>query len=298
MNITEATSLFAEAQAAPVAYVDLSLVTDRVPIDMGTRQVKFPASVQRLGVQYDHLAEKVTFEADRYVDGVDLAQHTIAVQWANGENGGIYPVTEIDLGVDGKILFNWTISGNMTQNATALAFSIHFYSVLDGQFTYSLYTVPTSKEITAGLAAGEREGGNITPDEIAVYVQRMSDLNKEISATMQQIAAKAAEVSDLADAAGESAAASAESEQASYSNSDAATKSAQAAAASAQEARNSADAIAVQVSLAQSYAVGGTGNRPGEDTDNAKYYMEQAREITGTEEITSTEIDQAFPVSV
>ena len=298
MNITEATSLFSEAQVAPVSYVDLSLVTDRVPIDMGTRQVKFPAGVQRLGVQYDHLAERVTFEVDRYVDGVDLAQHTIAVQWTNGENGGIYPVTEIDLGTDDKILFNWTISGNMTQHATALAFSVHFYSILDGQFTYSLYTVPASKEITAGLATGGQEVGNIAPDEIDVYIQRMSDLNKEIAATMQQIAAKAAEVSGMADAAAESAHASAESEQASSSSSDAAARSAQAAATSAQEARNSADAITAQASLAQSYAVGGTGNRPGEDTDNAKYYMEQAREITGTEEITSAEIDQAFTAVV
>lgn len=291
MNITEATSLFAAAQAAPVAYVDLSLVSDRVPVDMGTRQVKFPAGVQRLGVQYDHLAEKVTFETDRYVDGVDLAQHTIAVQWANGENGGIYPVTEIDLGMDGKILFNWTISGNMTQNATALAFSIHFYSILDGQFTYSLYTVPASREITAGLAAGGQEGGNITPDEIAVYLQRMSDLNKEITAAMQQVAARVAEVSGMADAAAESAAASAQAELDSAANSDAAAKS-------AQLAKECADTVGAQVSMAQSYAVGGTGTRQGEDTDNAKYYMEQAREITGTEEITSAEIDQAFTAGI
>lgn len=33
--------------------------------------------------------------------------------------------------------------------------------------------------------------------------------------------------------------------------------------------------------LAESYAVGGTGTREGEDTDNAKYYMEQAKQQTG-----------------
>lgn len=32
--------------------------------------------------------------------------------------------------------------------------------------------------------------------------------------------------------------------------------------------------------LAESYAVGGTGTREGEDTDNAKYYMEQAKQQT------------------
>lgn len=33
--------------------------------------------------------------------------------------------------------------------------------------------------------------------------------------------------------------------------------------------------------LAESYAVGGTGTREGEDVDNAKYYMEQAKQQTG-----------------
>ena len=33
--------------------------------------------------------------------------------------------------------------------------------------------------------------------------------------------------------------------------------------------------------LAESYAIGGTGTREGEDTDNAKYYMEKAKQQTG-----------------
>lgn len=33
--------------------------------------------------------------------------------------------------------------------------------------------------------------------------------------------------------------------------------------------------------LSESYAIGGTGTREGEDTDNAKYYMEQAKKQTG-----------------
>lgn len=46
------------------------------------------------------------------------------------------------------------------------------------------------------------------------------------------------------------------------------------AAASAQSANDKAV-------LSKSYAVGGTGTRQGEDTDNAKYYMEQAKGQTG-----------------
>lgn len=48
--------------------------------------------------------------------------------------------------------------------------------------------------------------------------------------------------------------------------------------ANAAKSAQNADAEAL---LAKSYSVGGTGTRDGEDVDNAKYYMEQARQQTG-----------------
>ena len=48
--------------------------------------------------------------------------------------------------------------------------------------------------------------------------------------------------------------------------------------ANAAKSAQNADADAL---LAKSYSVGGTGTREGEDVDNAKYYMEQARQQTG-----------------
>lgn len=50
------------------------------------------------------------------------------------------------------------------------------------------------------------------------------------------------------------------------------------AAAAAEASASSVDGIAKQ---SESYAVGGTGTRDGEDTDNAKYYCEQAHAIAG-----------------
>lgn len=54
------------------------------------------------------------------------------------------------------------------------------------------------------------------------------------------------------------------------------TQQAQNAAGSASSASSSANNAHADALLAQSYAVGGTGIRSGEDTDNAKYYKEQA----------------------
>ena len=50
------------------------------------------------------------------------------------------------------------------------------------------------------------------------------------------------------------------------------------AQASAQSAAQSADDADYDAKLAQSYAVGGTGTREGEDADNAKYYSEKSQE--------------------
>lgn len=55
------------------------------------------------------------------------------------------------------------------------------------------------------------------------------------------------------------------------------TSNVNAASSSAASAASSATDAAADAKLAQSYAIGGSGMRDGEDTDNAKYYAEQAR---------------------
>ena len=53
-------------------------------------------------------------------------------------------------------------------------------------------------------------------------------------------------------------------------------ENAQIASEKAAQAAASAESVENTASLSESYAVGGTGTRDGEDTDNAKYYKEQA----------------------
>ena len=57
---------------------------------------------------------------------------------------------------------------------------------------------------------------------------------------------------------------------------------------SATNASNSADIAQSNATLSESYAVGGTGTREGEDTDNAKYYYEQAKAVSNVD-IATTE---------
>ena len=54
-----------------------------------------------------------------------------------------------------------------------------------------------------------------------------------------------------------------------------------AAAGSAQSAAQSASEVEDEATLARSWAVGGTGTREGEDTNNAKYWSDNAQSIAG-----------------
>ena len=63
---------------------------------------------------------------------------------------------------------------------------------------------------------------------------------------------------------------------------ESATTSKDAAATSAQNASNSANYARANATRAESYAIGGTSSRSGEDTDNAKYYAQQAKKSAET----------------
>lgn len=74
------------------------------------------------------------------------------------------------------------------------------------------------------------------------------------------------------------------------SASESATSAGNAATIANQKA-NAADTSAI---LSQSYAKGGTGTRVGEDADNAKYYMEQAKAAAGGDFATRTELTEGL----
>lgn len=87
------------------------------------------------------------------------------------------------------------------------------------------------------------------------------------------------------DAAGTATGAASSASQSAASASGSASQASAAAAAAAQSAA-SVDGIN---KTAQSWAVGGTGTRPGEDTDNAKYWAKKAQAAVGGDFATKTE---------
>ena len=134
----------------------------------------------------------------------------------------------------------------------------------------------------------------------AAAEQARADENTGIVAQATAQANAAAQSAGIASASAQTAqsAASSAGTAASTASSAASTASAAAEAASgfASQAQSSAAAAAQSAAsvdginkTAQSWAVGGTGTRPGEDTDNAKYWAEQAQAVVGGDFATKVE---------
>lgn len=114
---------------------------------------------------------------------------------------------------------------------------------------------------------------------------KTSETNAKASETAAEKSATAAAISETNAKASETSAsqsaATATSEAASASQSaSTAIDKATIATQKATEIIGKAESAADSATKAQSYAVGGTGSREGEDFDNAKYYYQQAKDIS------------------
>ncbi len=106
------------------------------------------------------------------------------------------------------------------------------------------------------------------------------------SASAQASATAAAQSAQTAQSAARTAANAASTASAAAEAASGSASQAQSSAAAAAQSAASVDGIN---KTAQSWAVGGTGTREGEDTNNAKYWAEQAQAVVGGDFATKTE---------
>ena len=91
------------------------------------RVINVPESLKRLGVQYDHDIETVTFDCPRYWDEHDMSEMNIYVNYLRADNeSGIYKVMDpvVDSDDPSIMHFDWTISRNVTEVYGQIAFLV------------------------------------------------------------------------------------------------------------------------------------------------------------------------------
>lgn len=148
--------------------------------------------------------------------------------------------------------------------------------------------VEVAKAESSQQAAAKSEANAKASEDAAKASEtaaKTSETNAKASETAAAKSATAAAISETNAKASETSAsqsaATATSEAASASQSaSTATDKANIATQKATEIIGKAESAADSATKAQSYAVGGTGSREGEDSDNAKYYFEQVKDVS------------------
>lgn len=173
-----------------------------------------------------------------------------------------------------------TLADGTTQRISLSAFITETEFVDSDQIDFSV----SSHKVTATIKQGSITDAMLSSGLVTMlqgYVSSAAGSATNASTSAAAAAGSASAASGSAGAAAASAAAAAASETAAASSASSAAASAQAAATSETNAGNSATEAAGSATNAQSWAVGGTGTRSGEDTNNSRYWCEQAQQAAG-----------------
>lgn len=96
------------------------------------RFITVPSTLKRIGVQYDHNIETVTFDCIRFWDGVDLSKMKIYINYMRPDKTkGCYLAENVTVDdTDETIMhFKWTISNHVTQYKGSIVFLVCIKSV-------------------------------------------------------------------------------------------------------------------------------------------------------------------------
>ena len=134
----------------------LPLDEDVFSIDANSRNITVPSSFARngIGVQGDEMAEVLYFTIDRYFDAQDLADGNkhIAIQWETRNNKGFTKNFGKDTeSIEGKVIFGWPITKEITENSGTIKFIVRIYSIKDDTLAYSFATLPAEVTINPTL---------------------------------------------------------------------------------------------------------------------------------------------------
>lgn len=156
----------------------------------GDRFITVPDNLKRLGVQFDHNMETVTFDCPRYWDDRDMSEMAVYINYmlSNGY-GDRYPADNVR--ADGEVMhFEWTISRNVTQVDGSISFLVCVMKTDANGDEERHWNSELNQDcyISKGMESEEHPALKY-PDEVTQLLLRMS--------TVEQINVKAEEMRQL-----------------------------------------------------------------------------------------------------
>ena len=153
------------------------------------RYITVPESLQKIGVQFDHNAETVTFDCPRYWDGHDLSTMKIYINYMRpNDSFGAYLCSDAEIdSMDNTIMhFNWIISGHVTEFAGPLSFLVCICDVdQNGDATTHWNSeLNTQMYISSGMKCRDAILGRY-PDIITQLLNRMDSVEAVFAPTVE-----------------------------------------------------------------------------------------------------------------
>ena len=153
------------------------------------RYITVPESLQKIGVQFDHNAETVTFDCPRYWDGHDLSTMKIYINYMRpNDSFGAYLCSDAEIdSMDNTIMhFNWIISGHVTEFAGPLSFLVCICDVDQNgdSTTHWNSELNTQLYISSGMKCRDAILGRY-PDIITQLLNRMDSVEAVFAPTVE-----------------------------------------------------------------------------------------------------------------
>lgn len=129
-------------------------IEDVLVVDLNTRIITIPASLQILGVESDDDVKRLQFKVPRYCGEFDLSTFDIRINFENaGSEGDMYPIDDLAVTDDNNfITFSWLVDRSAFLYPGEVKFSICMKLLDDdGVVIKELNTAPASLPVLEGL---------------------------------------------------------------------------------------------------------------------------------------------------
>ena len=128
---------------------------DILTIDLESRQIMIPNTVQNLGVESDDSVRILHFQVPRYSCNVDLSTFAIRVNYKNTSGaGGDFDVVNFAI-ENGMVKFDWIVERPVTVKRGDVVFNVCFREIVneivEREFNTTIATLP----VLEGLETGE-----------------------------------------------------------------------------------------------------------------------------------------------
>lgn len=144
---------------------------DILTVDLESRQISIPDTVENLGVESDDSVRVLHFQVPRQYCDVDLSTFAIRVNYKNTSGaGGSYDIADFSI-EEGMIKFDWLVERPVTVRRGNVVFNVCFREIINDVVEREFNTAIATLPVLEGLETGEE----IVEEHLDILEQLMNN---------------------------------------------------------------------------------------------------------------------------